>query len=743
MDPKTSHSTCTICEATCGIEVTSEGRRITRLRGDSADPFSNGHVCPKAIGLRELQDDPDRLRRPVRKTARGFEELSWDEAYELAASGLARVRDAGGADSIAFYRGNPGVHDYSTLLGANVIARALGSKNVYSAGPNDTWPRYVQSVGMYGGPLRGSVPDVDRTDYLLIVGANPLVSNGSLMTAPGIRNRLAAIRKRGGKIVVIDPKRSETAQQADEHHFIVPGADAAFLLSIVHVLFAEGLVELGRCEGLASGLADLEQIAARFEPDRVSRRCGIEADTIRRLAREISQASSAVAYGRMGTCVQRFGTLATWATELISVLTGNLDAPGGAMFTNPAAPLHFVFDAQGPVQIGRWQSRVSGFDEVLGEFPAVALAEEIETPGEGQVRGLVTVAGNPVRSFANSDRLDRAFGSLEFMVSFDYYINETTRHADVILPPTGPLERGHYDIALNHFAVRNVAKWSAPALEPEVDSRDAWTSSLELSRRLMGLAAVELSQVDAIVLRQFADMALAASHFREGVSLDEVLAAVGDQPGTERLLDAFLRLGPYGDGCGQQPGGLTLAKLKKHEHGMDVGALTPRLREQLATESGKVELAPARIVGDLDRLEAWLDEEPDTDLRLINRRDIRSMNTWLHNLPALAKGRDRCTLQIHPDDAANRGIDAGSMALIKSQVGAILAPVEITADVMPGVVSLPHGFGHAGESVGLQVARKKPGSNVNAVTDDAVIDLPSGSTALFGGSVEVVAAPGL
>jgi anaerobic selenocysteine-containing dehydrogenase len=679
----------------------------------------------------------------MRRTVHGFEELEWDDAYDLAARGLSRVREAGGADAIALYRGNPGIHDYSTLLGANVISRALGSKNVYSAGPNDTWPRYIQSVGMYGGPLRGSVPDVDRTDYLLIVGANPLVSNGSLMTAPGIRARLAAIRKRGGKIVVIDPRRSETAQQADEHHFIRPGSDAAFLLSMIHVLFAEKLVTLGRCEELVNGLAEVEQVASRFAPERVSQHCGIGPETIRRLARELARAPSAAAYGRMGTCVQRFGTLATWATELLSVLTGNLDTPGGAMFSNPAAPLHFVFDGQGPVRIGRWRSRVSGLDEVLGEFPAVALAEEIETPGEGQVTGLVTVAGNPVRSFANSDRLDRALGSLEFMVSFDYYINETTRHADLILPPTGPLERGHYDIPLNHFAVRNVAKWSAPALDPEPGSRDAWTSSLELSRRLMGLESLELAQVDAIVLRQFSDMALAASQFQHQISLDEVLAAVGDEPGTERLLDVFLRLGPYGDGCGQKPDGLNLARVKAHVHGLDLGALTPRVHEQLATESGLVELAPERIVEDLPRLESWLDQKPDAKLRLINRRDIRSMNSWLHNLPSLAKGRERCTLQIHPDDAAKRDLEAGGVALVRSKVGSILAPVEITQDVMPGVVSLPHGFGHSGDGIAMQVAQGRPGTNVNSVTDDGVLDVPSGSTALFGTPVEVVAAPGM
>jgi anaerobic selenocysteine-containing dehydrogenase len=738
---RTTYATCSLCEATCGIEVEAECRRITRVRGDVLDPFSQGHVCPKVVGLRDLQNDPDRLRRPVRRTAAGFEEIGWDEAYELAAQGLARVREAGGHDAVALYRGNPGIHDFATLLGANVIARALGSKNTYSAGATDTWPRYVQSASMYGGPLRATVPDVDRTDHLFIVGANPLVSNGSLMTAPGIRDRLAAIRERGGKVVVVDPRRSETARRADEHHFIVPGSDAAFLLAMVHVLFEEGRVSLGRCEGLVNGLEDVERSVAGLSPERVAPHCGIDAPSIRRLARELADARSAATYGRMGTCVQRFGTLASWALDLLAILTGNLDRPGGSMFTNPAAPLHFVFEAQGPVRFGRWRSRVSGQDEVLGELPAVALAEEIETPGEGRVRALVTIAGNPVRTYPNSERLERAFAGLEFMVSLDYYVNETTRHADLILPPTGPLERSHYDLALNHFAVRNVAKWSSPVLEPEPDSRDAWTSCLELGRRLMGLDSLDLAQVDGLVLRQFAELALGSSRFGDRLSLDRVLEAVGKEPGPERILDAVLRLGPYGDGCGLEPEGLTLDGVKQRDHGMDLGPLVAMLPGHLVTASGRIELAPERLVTDLPRLEAWL-VEPTPQLRLINRRDIRSMNSWLHNLPALAKGRDRCTLQIHPDDAAARGLASGGVALLRTHVGELRAPVEVTDEVMRGVVSLPHGFGHAGAGIALRVSARKPGANVNRVVDDAAMDGPSGTSVLFGAPVEVVAVTG-
>ena len=741
MSQRTTFGTCTLCEATCGIRVETRDRTVTDLRGDPDDPFSRGHVCPKAIGLRDLQDDPDRLRQPMRRAATGFEPIGWDEAYALAAEGLGRAREAGGADAVALYRGNPGIRDVGTLLGANVLVRAIGSKNVYSAGPNDTWPRYVQSASMYGGPLRATVPDVDRTDFLLLVGANPLVSNGSLMTAPGIRERLTGLRERGGKLVVIDPRRSETARRADEHHFIVPGTDAAFLLAMVHVLFEEGLVSLGRCEGLVNGLDEVESIAARFTPEDVAARCGIDAGTIRRLARELASAERAATYGRMGTCVQRFGTLASWALDLLALLTGNLDREGGSMFTNPAAPLHAVFENDGPVRFGRWQSRVSGRDEVLGEFPTAVLAEEIETPGEGRVRALLTVAGNPVRTLPNSDRLERALASLDFMVCLDYYVNETTRHADLILPPTGPLERPHYDLALNHFAVRNVAKWSEPALAPEPDTRDAWTTSLEIGRRLMGLGELPLAQVDGIVLQSFAAIALEASRFKEQLSIEQVVEGVGDEPGTARLLDAMLRVGPYGDGFGLEPDGLTLARVREAKHGKDLGPLTPMLPGHLATESGRIELAPPRLTTDLPRLEAFVADAAGGGLTLINRRDIRSMNSWLHNLPSLAKGRDRCTLQIHPDDASARGLESGGTALLRTRVGEVRAPVEVTPDVMPGVVSLPHGFGHEGERVALQVATRKPGANVNAVTDDALLDGPSGSSVLFGAPVEVVAAP--
>ena len=558
MKRRTVHRVCTLCEATCGLAVEVEGRRVLSIRGDAADPFSRGHMCAKAPALADVHEDPDRLRRPVKRTEGGFVEVSWEEAFDLAAEGLLAVREQGGVDAIALYRGNPSVHDLGSVLYYIVLQRAVGTRNRFSAGSLDTWPRYVQVGSMFGGMLHIPVPDLDRTSHLLVIGANPVVSNGSLMTAPDVRGRLNALRARGGKLVVIDPRRTETADLADEHHTVRPGADAALLLAMVHTLFDEGRVDLGRCGSFASGLDSVRERVAAYPPERVAPRCGIDAETIRRLARELADAEAAVAYGRMGTCCQRFGTLACWAIELLNVLTGNLDRPGGAMFARAAAPLDFAFSQGGEgIRFGRHRSRVGGYDEIFGEFPMAALAEEIETGGEGGVRALITYCGNPVVSAPDSDRLDAALDSLDFMVSVDFYVNETTRHADVILPPAGPLENDTYDISLCNLAIRNVAKWSPAAFEVEAGGLPVWEIVLQLAGRIMGLGELETGQFDDLVLRQLATLALAGSPLAD--QLDSVVEAVGKQPGPARLLDLLLRLGPYGGAgcCGYGRGRIT------------------------------------------------------------------------------------------------------------------------------------------------------------------------------------------
>lgn len=754
------HRACTICEASCGISVSVDRRGAIRVRGDRDDPFSRGHVCPKAIAMRDVQTDPDRLRRPLRRDGDSFIEIGWEEAFDRAAAGLARVRARYGADALAFYRGNPGIHDAGTLLAAGVLRGALATKHAYSAGALDSWPRFVQCHEMYGSAIRIPVPDLDRADFVLMLGANPLVSQGSIMTAPGVRERLAALRRRGGRLVVVDPRRTETACVADEHLAIVPGTDAAFLLAMVNVLFEERLADPGRLAPHLSGLDTVRAIASGFAPEQVARWCGIDAATIRRLARAFAAAPRALAYGRMGTSVQAFGTLACWAIDLLCILTGNLDRAGGLMFAQPAAPMNFAIETG--AALGRWRSRVSGREEMFGEFPVTALAEEIGTPGEGQVRALVVVAGNPVHTCPNGTRLDRALAGLEFMVAFDYYRNETTRHADLIIPPTGPLERAHYDVLLMHVAVRHVAKWSPAAIAPEPGAPDGWRSLNELSRRLTGQADLDPAQFDAVVLRQMATRALAASRWRDQITVDELVAAVGDaarargdasgnphgaqgagaaasMPGWAPILDAMLRVGPYGDACGRAPGGLTLAALRAAPHGVDLGPLTPCLPDHLATADRRIALAPARIVDDVPRLAARVAATDAGGLRLINRRDPRSMNSWLHNAASLAKGRNRCTLRIHPDDARARGLVDGDLALVRGASGEIHLPVEVSAEVAPGVVCAPHGFGHDAAGVAMRVAAALPGTNVNAVTSDTAFDAPSGASALFGGVVEVCA----
>ncbi|MEZ4217664.1 MAG: molybdopterin-dependent oxidoreductase [Myxococcota bacterium] len=747
MTTTTVHRTCTICEATCGISVEVDAGRRAALRvvGDRDDPFSAGHVCPKVHAMGALLDDPDRLRTPVRRTERGFEPIGWDEALEFAARGLARVRDAHGVDAIALYRGNPTVHDAQSILYWNALQRALPTRNQFSAGSLDTWPRFVQAGLMYGGFLNTPVPDVDRTDYFLMLGANPLASHGSLMTAPGMRRRLDALRARGGTLVVVDPRRSETAARADEHVAVRPGGDAALVLGMVHCLFEEGLVDLGRAAPWVRGVDDVRALVARHAPEAVSGACGVPAADIRRLARAFAAAPSAVAYGRMGTCVQSFGTLASWAIDLLNVLTGNLDRPGGAMFPEPAVSLAFAGPGKdGTPPYGRWQSRVGGRDEIQGELPMAAFAEEMEAPGDGQVRALVIIAGNPVVSAPNARRIDRALAGLEHMVAFDYYLNETTRHAHVVLPPTPPLANDTYDLALLHFAVRNVAKWSPAAIEPEDGTRPVWRSLLDLAKQLLGAGALTTEQADDLVLRQVAEQALPRSRFRDVLSVDEVLAGAGGEAGPRRAIDVLLRIGPYGDGFGREPGGLSVERLEESVHGVDLGALAPRLPGAIQTPSGSIELAPERIVRDLPRLDRFLaDAARDDRVLLIGRRDVRSMNSWLHNLPSLAKGSERCTLLVHPDDAARHGLAQGGLARVEGRVGAVVARVEVDDAMRPGVASLPHGWGHDLPGVELAVARRRPGVNANAVVDDALVDVPSGTSVLNGIPVALSPVPGL
>jgi anaerobic selenocysteine-containing dehydrogenase len=718
----TVYRICPLCEATCGLAIEVEAGEVRGIRGDSQDPFSRGYLCPKAYGLKALQEDPERLRVPLVRRGGELVPASWEEALATAIERLADVRRRHGSDAVAVYLGNPNVHNLDGLLYGRALIKALGTHQVYSASTVDQMPAQVVAAILFGGSLQIPIPDIDRTDRLLILGGNPAVSNGSLMTAPDLPARLAAIRDRGGKVVVIDPRRTETAARADEHHFIRPGADAFLLLAMVQVLFDEGLVRPGAAGPHLRGLDQVRAIVGGFPPERVAARTGLLPDTIRRLAREQAAAASAACYGRVGTTCQEFGTLATWGVALVNVLTGNLDRPGGVMFTTPAVQPGRL-RARNEGTFGRFRSRALGLPETFGELPVTTLADEILTPGEGRVRAVVTIAGNPLVSVPDAGRLGQAFEDLELRVAVDFYVNETTRLADVILPPPSPLERPAYDVALYQLAIRNVARWSPPALAPPAGQPPEWEILLTLAKGLLGLAAAPLTAADDEVARQVAERELPAE------SRAQALAAVAHRRGPERLVDLFLRAGPHA---------LTLDQLAAAEHGLDLGPLQPGLPGLLRTPDRIIDLAAAPIVADLPRLQAALDRPPP-ELVLINRRHLRSNNSWMHNLTPLIKGPQRCTLLVHPADAARLGLADGAQARVTSRVGEVLAPVQISEDVMSGVVSLPHGFGHDRPGARLSVARAHAGANVNLLSDAATRDAPSGNAVL--NAVPVTVAP--
>jgi len=740
-DRRTVHRVCPFCEATCGLAITVEGDQIVSVRGDKSDPFSRGFICPKAHGLKELHHDPDRLRKPMRRTADGWQEISWAEAYEEVGTRLAEIREKHGNDAVGLYSGNPVVHDLGALVYRPVLARALASKSLFNSAAIDTLPKIVSTGLMFGRhfPLAVPVPDIDRTMHLLIIGANPAISHGSLMTMPDSPGRLKGVIDRGGVVIVVDPRRTETAKLASEHHFIRPGSDAAFLLALVHTLFDENLVRLGAAEGLVNGLDEVRALASEFAPEAVADFCGIPAAVIRRLAREHAAAESAACYGRLGTCVQEFGTLASWAVDLVNLLTGNLDRVGGAMFTTPAAPLEAGLPRGNGFEMGRWKSRVSGRPEVEGLIPSSTMGEEMLTPGPGQVRAMITLMTNPLRSAANSEQLERAFKGLDFFVAIDFYINETTRHAHLILPTPAPSEQSGYEVALYLLSVRNVAKWSEPAVPAPPDRPETWKVFSAIGARLLGMGHLPEQAIDDFVFRQFAGAAIADGRW-EGLTVDEILEKVDGQIGPPRIIDMLLRIGPHGDGFGRYPGGLTLARLRQSPHGIDLGPLEPgRLAEVIDTGSGAIELAPRVMQDDVVRLRARVAQRTG-ELLLIGRRQMRYSNSFMHNLPALVKGRDTCTLQVSSKDADRIGLAHGGSARVTSRVGSIVAPVEITDDLMPGVVSLPHGWGHDDPASQLRVANAHPGVNTNVLTDDQAYDVASGTAVLFGTPVRIEAA---
>ncbi len=742
MSERTAYATCPLCEATCGLEIRFDGETVAGIRGDTDDAFSHGFICPKGASIKALHEDPDRLRAPLVRRDGELVEATWDEAFAEIDRRLTPILEEHGRDSVAAYLGNPSAHSFSFVTYGRVLMKALGSKNIYTASTVDQMPKQVSSGLMFGGGLSVPIPDVDRTDHLLILGANPLASNGSLLTAPDMRGRLRRIRERGGKVVVIDPRRSRTAEHADEHHFIRPGTDALLLFALAHTIFEEELDEPGAIAEYTDGIDEVRELAAGFPAEEVAPACGIEAEEIRRMARELATAESAAVYGRIGTCTQEFGTLASWLVDVLNVITGNLDRPGGAMFPKAAAGQTNSTGTPGRGRgfvMGRWNSRVRGLPEAFGELPVACLAEEIETPGEGQVRALITVAGNPCVSTPNADRLNAALGELDFMVSLDVYVNETTRHADVILPGPTPLQRSHYDLAFTQLSVRNFANYTPALLPPPDGMPQEWETALRLTGIVTGQGAdADIEAIDDFVAAEAVRREVGrADGPLEGRDQGEIVAALESRRGPERLLDLMLRAGPYGDGFGEKPDGLSLEKLEAAPHGIDLGPLEPRVPEMIRTPSGKIELAPEPIVADVERLRAALGRETNGGMVLIGRRQLRSNNSWMHNLEPLVRGKVRCTAHVHPDDAARLGLEDGELACVRSRAGEIEVPVEVTDAVMPGVVSIPHGWGHDVDGVRMEVASAHAGSNSNVLADELLLDPLSGNAVLNGIPVEL------
>jgi anaerobic selenocysteine-containing dehydrogenase len=721
---RTALRTCPLCDAICGLRLTlDDSGHVTSIRGDKDDPLSRGFICAKGASLGALDEDPDRLRVPMVRSGDGWREASWDEAFRLVDAGLTRAFERTGRDSVALFFGNPTYHTMAGFMYRMPLTQALASKNTYSAATTDQMPKHVSCGLMLGDAFAVAVPDLDRTDYLLVLGANPAVSNGSLCVAPDFPRRLKEIRQRGGRVVVVDPRRTRTAELADEHLFVRPGTDAYLLFGIVHTLFAEDLVTL---DVEANGLAELRELAQGFGPDVVAPVCGVPGATIARIARELAAAPTAAVYARIGTCTVEFGTVSQWLVDVINLLTGNFDRPGGVMFTRTAHAE--IFRTGVPFATGQWRSRVRGLPEVLGELPAAVLAEEIETPGEGQIRALITIAGNPVLSAPNGPAIGRALDTLDFMVCVDPYLNETTQHADVILPPPRMMQMPHYDFLEQIITVRNYTRFS-PAVLPLAPDQ---LSEAEIMARLLAVVAGFGPQAPAAAVdEQILGMILSGmTQFPHspvfGRDPAEVRAELSGDSGPELMLDALLRCGPYG---------LSLDALLAAPSGLDLGPLEPRLPELVCTESRRVELAPPQLVDDVTRLRERL-SEPPADMVLIGRRQLRSNNSWLHNVPSLVTGSNRCTLHVNPADVDRLGL--GERALVKSAVGELEVDVEPIDTIMPGVVSLPHGWGHAGTPQRV-ASQQAAGVNANALTDESIVDVPSGN-AVFNG-VPVVLTP--
>jgi anaerobic selenocysteine-containing dehydrogenase len=739
---ETIRSSCPTCEASCGllVQVDRTDNTILSIQGDPEDHRSRGYVCPKSQAFKHVYDDAERLRHPVRRTSEGWREISWEEALSTVATRFNEIRAKHGKDAIAFFVGEPTGHDYGVQLYLQPLMKLLQTERFFSSGTVDQHPQQMVCYALFGQQWLFPVPDIDRTDLFICMGGNPLVSQGSIMSAPDIKRRLAALRARGGKSIVIDPRRTETANSCDQHIFIKPGTDAFFLLAFVNVLFAENRVALGRLAPVIDGVDALRAVANDFTPENTAAVTGVDSVVLRTLVKNYCATDRAALYARIGLCTQEFGTLAHWLICAISLLTGKLDRDGGMMFPRPATgPAALGVGGDPAPPFARWHSRVRGFPETCGELPASLMAEEITAPGKDKVRGVITLCGNPVLSVPNGKRVREALKTVDFMVSVDIYINETTSQADIILPSTVQMEHNNYDLAYQGTTVRNFANFSPAVVPPAPGLREGWEILLELTARMAG---TEAAAMDTMIIQGLADQLASVAQSGGGdLEAATIVAKVGSKVGPERMLDAMLRAGPYGDGFDDAAEGLSLAKLIAANRCVDLGPMQPQLPENLCTPGRRIDLMHAIFADDLPRLRAAFDRHlkaGPNDVLLIGRRHVRDMNTWLHNLTPYVRGKNRCTLKVHPDDARRIGLCDGGKAKVTSRVGSAEVPVEISDEIMPGVVSLPHGFGHRYADARQSTARDVlPGVSCNDLIDDEVLDIPSGTSVVNGAAVQL------
>lgn len=690
------HRVCTLCEAMCGLVIKTQGEDITDIRGDDNDPLSRGHVCPKAVALKDIHEDPDRLRQPMRRI-RGqagefhHEAISWEDALDTVADNLVRIINEHGNHALGVYLGNPSVHNYGMLTHAGSLFKHIRTNNRFSATSVDQLPHHLVSLWLFGHRLLFPIPDIDRCQFFLMLGANPIASNGSIWTVPDVRKRIKDLTGRGGRLVVVDPRRTETAELASDYVAIKPGTDAALLLAMIHVLFRDDLVKTGHLGEWLDGVEAVQSAVTNATPEWGEGLTGIAAAVIEELSHAMAAAEGGICYGRMGVSVQRYGTLCQWAIQIINVLTGNLDREGGSLFTLPAVD---QVTGSSPGGFARHHSRVRGLPEFDRELPVSVLAEEITTEGPDQIKVLFTGAGNPVLSTPEGHNLEQAFEQLEFMFSLDPWINETTRHADIILPPTSPLEHDHYDLAFHNNAIRNTVRFNLPVFDKPEGSMHDWEIFDALGARVAARLGVD--------------------------SLPSIPP--------DKIIDFGLRAGPYGDGT---EAGLNLEKVCASPSGIDLGPLKPQLPARLMTRDQRIGLAVPDVLADIERL--FADQElGEAGYRLIGRRHVRDCNSWLHNSYRLVKGRPRCTVMVNTADAKREGWSEGEWVTLSTRTGSVSAQLEITENVMSGVVSLPHGYGHGRPGVRADVAVAHAGISCNDITDSQYLDDLSGNAALNG-----------